>query len=140
MNTIYKEWPEPPYDKNGAPKSWIVATHAFNNAAQVSMHIRDHDWELIIPQNPGDTRECYLIGYYDEDYSSFHIHRQFDDGSRDVVYNPSQSDKAADYRALLEIMEAWQIAAYTNVKQGRKVPELEKMEDFDPILYERLKL
>jgi hypothetical protein len=136
-----ENWPKPPVGDNGAPRSWMVATKAFNEAAHLSMSINALGWSMNILRRDDQDGPAYLVGYYDEDYGSFHVHRHFSDGTRDVVMNLTQQSKAPSYDKVLEIMEVWQQVAANNIAlkggKGIEIEELENRPGFDRVLYDR---
>jgi hypothetical protein len=140
---LKNEWPQPPEDHNGAPKSWMVATKAFNEAAHIGMYLNGTGWSMQIERRTDHNGPCYLVGYYDPDYSSFHVHRHLDDGSREVVFNLGAQENPPSYDKILNIMEAWQSIAQLNRSHtgetGQEISELGKLPGFDRLLYDRCK-
>ena len=141
QNSLRNEWPEPPRSENGAPRSWIVATKAFNGASKINLRVQAQGWSLDAPARNDDDRACYLVGYYDADYRSFHVQRCFEDGARENIFDLGRQTNPPDYKAILNLMQAWQAIAQLNAtserRQGREIESLKTMTGFDPILYKK---
>ena len=134
-----RNWPSPIERADGCSKSWVVATLAFNGAAKIGMDVQNNGWSFTISPEKFDDRACYLVGFYDRDYDSFHINLCFDDGEKQQVYNICQQTKPASYQDVLNLMLLWQSIASTNAASvghtGREVPELTNIQGYDPLLY-----
>lgn len=133
-------WPEPPKNNDGSPKSWIVVTQEFNNAAEIGMYRSFPNNNLFeLKRKKNDFRVGHLVAFYDESYDSFHLQRCFEDGDKETVYNPSSVATPISYKDILDLMLVWQRvancnAAYRN-ENGRDVTGYSDSEDINRIIY-----